>query len=120
MVDAKIDKPQTNGPPSRAPMADDIVVAEPSPKELQNALYARCASQPADKIFDQHDLLALGVIPKDDLGRLLVCTKQLSKDGLLKVMTRDGVACWRVVKREDAARSVSIILVSAQKIHFRP
>ncbi|KAL8822997.1 MAG: hypothetical protein Q9191_006278 [Dirinaria sp. TL-2023a] len=85
-------------------MADDIAVAEASPKELQNALYASCASQPADKIFDQHDLLALGVIPRDDLGLLLSCTRQLTKEGLLKVMTKDGVACWRVVKKEDAAK----------------
>ena len=121
MLDLDIGMPQTNGTPSRAPVAEDIAVPEPSPKEIQNALYARCASQPADKIFDQHYLLALGVIPNDDLGRLLLCTKQLSKDGLFKVMTRGGVACWRVVKREEAARSVPVVSIhSAQRVHYRP
>ena len=104
MVDSDSEMAQTNGASSRTRVAGDAVVAEASLKELQNALYASCASQPAEKIFDQHDLLALGVIPKDDLGLLLSCTRQLTKEGLLKVMTKNGAACWRVVKKEDAAK----------------
>lgn len=75
-----------------------------SPKELYNALYASCASQPADKVFNQEDLLSLNIIPNNDLQELLVCLQRLAKDGLLKVMTKDGKPCWKVVKKEDAAK----------------
>lgn len=90
---------------------DDIAKAEDvepstvsSQKELKNALYARCANQPAERVFSQNDLLSLNVIPNNDLQQLLLCTRQLTKDGLFKLWSRDGRACWRVVKRDDAAK----------------
>jgi len=91
-------------------MANVVIteVGEPSslssPKELKNALYARCASLPADKAFNQQDLLAFNIIPNDDLNQLLSCATQLAKEGLFKLMTRDGKPCWKVVKKEDAAK----------------
>lgn len=75
-----------------------------SPKMLKNALYARCANLAADRIFNQNDLLSLEVIPNNDLDQLLSCTRQLTKEGLFKLMSRDGRACWKVVKRDDAAK----------------
>ena len=75
-----------------------------SQKELKNALYAKCANLPAERVFNQRDLFALGIIPDGDLNQLLACTKQLSKEGLFKLMTRDGTPCWKVVKKQDAAR----------------
>ena len=75
-----------------------------STKELKHALYARCASQPADRVFTQQDLLAFDVTPNGDLKQLQACTTQLSKEGLLKMMTRDGKLCWKLVKKEDAAK----------------
>lgn len=78
--------------------------AVPSTKELKHALYARCATQPADRVFAQQDLLAFDVIPDNDLKQLQACTTQLSKEGLLKMMTKDGKLCWRLVKKEDAAK----------------
>lgn len=78
--------------------------AVPSTKELKHALYARCATQPADRVFAQQDLLAFDVIPDGDLKQLQACTTQLSKEGLLKMMTKDGKLCWKLVKKEDAAK----------------
>ena len=75
-----------------------------SQKELKNALYAKCANLPAEQVFNQRDLFALGVIPDGDLSQLLECTRQLSKEGLFKLMTKDGTPCWKVVKKEVAAR----------------
>ena len=75
-----------------------------SPKELKNALYARCANLPADRVFNQQDLFSLEVIPNNDLQELLICTQQLTKEGLFKLMTRDGRTCWKVVKKDDAAK----------------
>jgi hypothetical protein len=84
------------------------VINPSSLKELCNALYASCASQATDFEFSQQDLLALNVIPNnkpdEKLRQLQDCLERLAQDGLLKVMTKDGLPCWRVVKREDAAR----------------
>ena len=86
----------------------DTVMKEPdgtsSPKELKNALYARCASQPDGTVFTQDELLSFGIVPENDVQRLLVYTKQLTKDGLFKLMTKDGKVCWRVVRKDDAAK----------------
>ncbi|CAO1605614.1 34-kDa subunit of RNA polymerase III (C) [Xanthoria calcicola] len=76
--------------------------------EIKNALYARCASLSAETVFSQHDLLDLGVIPDKDIKLLLQCTQELTREGLFKLLTRDGRACWRVVKKEDAEKYKSL------------
>ncbi|MCJ1348449.1 34-kDa subunit of RNA polymerase III (C) [Peltigera leucophlebia] len=88
------------------PDAEMDVSVVSSPKMLKNALYARCANLPAESIFSQDDLLSLDVIPGNDLEQLLSCTRQLTKEGLFKLMSKDGRACWKVVKRDDAAKCV--------------
>ena len=79
-----------------------------SPKELCNALYASCASQPPDKIFNQQDLLSLKIIPgdkvADQIGELVTCLNRLTSDGLFKMYTKDGKPCWKVIKKEDAKK----------------
>ena len=122
MADPEPDITQTAaaGAPG-GPNADDVAVVESNPKELRNALYARCANQPADRVFDQNDLLAFGIIPNDDLGQLLSCTRRLTQEGLFKLHTKDGGACWRVVKKEDAAKyAFYLITKSAQFTHHVP
>ena len=87
---------------------DDVTMTEPSavssPKELRNALYARCASFEEGHIFTQDELFTFEIIPDNSVEQLLAFTKQLAKDGLFKLMTKDGKACWRVVKRADAIK----------------
>ncbi|KAI4124843.1 MAG: hypothetical protein LQ338_004597 [Usnochroma carphineum] len=83
---------------------DPTPPATPSPQEIKTALYARCACFPADTIFSQDDLLDLGIIPKNDLNNLLQCTKKLTQEGLFKLLSREGRAVWRVVKKEDAQK----------------
>ncbi|MCJ1251321.1 34-kDa subunit of RNA polymerase III (C) [Trapelia coarctata] len=75
-----------------------------SPQELYNALYASCARQPEDKVFNQHDLLALGVIPNNNLNELMNCVNKLSQNKLFKTLLKDGIPCWKVVKKEEAAK----------------
>lgn len=94
------------------PDAEMDVSVVTSPKMLKNALYARCANLPAESIFSQDDLLSLDVIPGNDLEQLLSCTRQLTKEGLFKLMSKDGRACWKVVKRDDAAKCVKESRVS--------
>lgn len=87
-----------------SPVDSDEGIAQASPKELKKALYARCATRGIDKIFDQSDLLGLGVIPNDDLVLLQACTNQLTREGLLKVLKKDSGVCWKVIRKEDAAK----------------
>lgn len=86
-------------------MKETDVNAVSSPKELQNALYVRCASHGEENhVFSQEELMSFGIIPNNSLEKLLVFTKQLAKDGLLRLMQKDGRACWRVIKKDDAAK----------------
>ena len=84
---------------------DGLAETPASPKELYNALYASCASQPEGKTFSQEELFALNVIPGNDLGQLMKCLSKLSEDKLFKLHTKDGKPVWKVVKRENAAKS---------------
>lgn len=90
------------------PKDDDVIMIEPSgvssPKELRNALYARCASFEEGHVFSQDELVAFEIIPNNSIEQLLAFTKQLAKDGLFKLMAKDGKACWKVVKRADAVK----------------
>lgn len=87
---------------------EDVTMIEPSgvssPKELRNALYARCASFEEGHVFDQDELLAFGIVPENSVEQLWAYTKQLAKDGLFKLMSKDGKVCWKVVKRADAVK----------------
>lgn len=91
---------------------EDVTMTEPndvsSPKELRNALYARCASFEVGHVFNQDELFAFKIIPDNSVEQLLAYTKQLAKDGLFKLMTKDGKACWKVVKRADAVKYRSL------------
>ena len=90
------------------PKDEDAAMGRPgeksSPKELRNALYARCASFEEGRVFSQDELFGFGIIPDNSVEQLLAYTKQLTKDGLFKLMTKDGKACWKVVKRADAVK----------------
>lgn len=87
---------------------DPTPAATPSPQEIKNALYARCAASPTEAIFSQDDLLELGIIPNNALDILLQCTKKLTQEGLFKLLSREGRAVWRVVKKEDAQKYKSL------------
>lgn len=83
----------------------DGAVVDSSIEELMNALYARCANQPADKLFTQDDLTNLGVIPNNDVKKLAACVHRLTNKGWIKPLRKDdGTVCWKVVKKEDAAK----------------
>ena len=87
---------------------EDVTITEKSgassPKELRNVLYARCATFPEGHVFDQIELLSFNILPENTVEQLVVHTNQLAKEGLFKVMARDNKACWKVVKRADAAK----------------
>lgn len=88
----------------------DVAMAEPSgvssPKELRNAIYARCAMEDEDHVFDQEELLSFKLLPENTVEALVVHTNRLAKEGLLKLMTKDNKVCWKIVKKSDAAKYV--------------
>ncbi len=109
-----VEEPQSKRLKDEDVFMKDVDAAEPSPKdgvsspkELKNALYARCASEDDGKVFFQSDLLSYNIIPENNVEKLLLYTQQLLKEGLFKLMTKDGKTCWRVVKRDDAAKYFS-------------
>ena len=73
-------------------------------KELCSAVYAACSAQAIDNLLTQDDFLSLNVIPEGDLELLTMCLNTLTKEGLLKLMTKEGKPCWKVIKKEDAQR----------------
>ena len=95
-------KKQSDDDDDDTPMQADAGTS--SPKELKLAMYAKCAAHDENHIFDQGELLTLGVIPGDDVQHLVTVMRQLAKDGLVKVMAKDGKACWKVVKKDDAKK----------------
>ncbi|MCJ1376352.1 34-kDa subunit of RNA polymerase III (C) [Loxospora ochrophaea] len=82
--------------------------SNPTTKELTNALYAQCASHDSSKIFTQSELLSFSIIPQNDPSTLHAVTTALTSSGLFKLMSKDGKACWRCVKKEDAAKYKSL------------
>ncbi len=98
----------------------DVAMTEPSgvssPKELRNAIYARCAMEDEDHVFNQEQLLSFKLLPENTVEALIVHTNRLTKEGLLKLMTKDSRVCWKVVKKSDAAKYV--ILQSTEAIRL--
>ena len=79
--------------------------SSPTPHELQNALYAKCAQAGLDRLWGQQDLLTLGVIAPDDVKTLLTTVQQLTNEGLFKSYHQtDGTMAWKVVGQNDAKK----------------
>ena len=95
------------------PNAPAVGSNEPKdPKELSKAMYA-CAvasGHPSDKLWTQDDFLSLDVIPNKDMEKLLETVQLMLQQGLLKMLTKGTATVWRLVKREDAAKSVYLCL----------
>jgi DNA-directed RNA polymerase III subunit RPC6 len=85
---------------------DAVAAAPPTLKELCNALYSSCSLHDSDKLFFQEDLLGLNIIPKgdDELQTLTKCIEKLLAQKLFKTHSKNSQVCWKVTKREDAAK----------------
>ncbi|KAI9773140.1 MAG: 34-kDa subunit of RNA polymerase III (C) [Geoglossum simile] len=70
---------------------------------LGKALYEKCLQAPTGQLFNQHDLLDMGIVPGGNPTILMQCVQALMDEGLAKVLIQsDGSAVWRMVKQEDA------------------
>ncbi|KAH9894662.1 RNA polymerase Rpc34 subunit [Xylariomycetidae sp. FL2044] len=74
---------------------------------LKTQLYAaceeECASHP-DKPFSQEDLMALDVIPDNQIKKLLAAINGLVAEKLFTPVTYMGNLAWKLRSREDAAK----------------
>jgi DNA-directed RNA polymerase III subunit RPC6 len=73
---------------------------------LKNTLYDAClpsTEQDPKLVFSQASLLELGVIPNNDLNKLLLVTQKLCDDRLFNTVTSHGLG-WRLRSREDAKK----------------
>ena len=77
-------------------------------EELKTALYNHCASQPSNTIFSQADLMATSLIPSRDPQILLTVTQSLTRSGHLRLMQRNGTACWRCVSSNFVTAQASL------------
>ncbi|KAI9823273.1 MAG: 34-kDa subunit of RNA polymerase III (C) [Phylliscum demangeonii] len=90
-----------------SPAAQDA--EEPSTVErLAEALYARCALEPAGQQYTTEGLLALDILATDEEHLLMQCTQQLVDKMLFKVSKQGDGYVFSVVKHEDAARFNSL------------
>lgn len=77
-------------------------------KELAETMYA-CAiasAQPPEKLWTQADFLSLGIIPNGEVLTLAETLRLMMEKGRLKLLTKEQTSVWRLVKKEDAERSV--------------
>lgn len=74
--------------------------------ELAQKLYDACLENfDTDHLFYQHDLLSLGVIPKDDVALLLQCTQSLVDQKLFRLhQDKNDRLTWKIISREDAEK----------------
>ena len=89
---------------SRAGTGEDA----PKVDILKDALYEEMTQHGShDRLYNQHDLIGLNVIPNDDLSLLLKVVQGLCDDRLLIAASdnRMGIS-WRYRSKEDAKKYV--------------
>jgi DNA-directed RNA polymerase III subunit RPC6 len=80
---------------------DDLV------QDLKTKLYAFCALEDRSTVFRQDDLLALNVIPDNDVRLLLQVAQGLCDEKKFKLVRDGSVAGWMYRSEADAEKSVA-------------
>jgi DNA-directed RNA polymerase III subunit RPC6 len=80
---------------------DDLI------QELKTKLYDLCALEDRSTVFRQDDLLALNVIPNNDIRLLLQVSQRLCDEKLFKLVRDGSAAGWMYRSEAEAAKSVS-------------
>ena len=90
--------------PSPAPKEEPVETAVNEIISPADALYEKCAQRPAGQIFFQRDLSNMQVA--ETMAQLTVLLQELCDRHLLKLMTFEGDACWKLRTKEDADKYV--------------
>src|ERR1700728_1103681 len=80
---------------------DDLV------QDLKTKLYNLCALEDRSTVFRQDDLLALNVIPDNDVRLLLQVAQGLCDEKKFKLVRDGSVAGWMYRSEADAEKSVA-------------
>ncbi|EMD64033.1 hypothetical protein GGP41_006491 [Bipolaris sorokiniana] len=88
--------------PSPVPKEEPVDANNSNNESLSpaDALYEKCAQRPAGQIFFQRDLSNMQVA--DTMAQLMELLQELGDRHLLKIMTFEGVTCWKLRTREEA------------------
>lgn len=89
----------SSGAPAAGLHGDDVV------EELKTKLYELCRTmEESSTVFRQDDLLALNVIPNNDVRLLLQITQRLCDEKLFKLVRDGSAAGWMYRTESDAAK----------------
>jgi len=70
------------------------------PKSKRDELYTRCLERFSTNVFNQTDLVGLGVAK--DLTELLTLCQELAGANMFQIMTMDGAVCYKARRKDDA------------------
>lgn len=80
------------------PRENDLVT------DLKEKLYECCKEEDPGVAFRQEDLLAMGIIPNNDLMLLVQVAQRLCDEKLFKLVREGTAAGWICRSRDDAAK----------------
>ena len=95
-------------PPEASPSAPKEESARPDVDRQSrlDQLYDKCAQAPQGTLFFQRELTSMHVV--DTLPELISLLQELVDRHLMKLMTFDNEACWKLRSREEAEKYVPI------------
>jgi len=71
-------------------------------KAKKDELYAKCLERFSAHVFNQSDLVALGIAK--DLPELMTMCQDLASTNMFQIMTMDGTVCYKVRQKDDAGK----------------
>lgn len=71
-------------------------------KSKKDILYEKCAEAPPDTIFEQRELANMQVA--ENTAALIELLHELVASHLMKTLTWENQACWKLRTREEAAK----------------
>ncbi|KAF2119556.1 DNA-directed RNA polymeras-like protein III subunit Rpc34 [Lophiotrema nucula] len=93
----------SNERPSPAPNVP-VPAAQPAPRphdaKRAELLYEKCAEAPAGTLFFQRDLSNMDVA--ENMGELVNLIQELSDRHMMKLLTFENEACWKIRTRQEA------------------
>lgn len=70
----------------------------------KDELYTRCLERFSSDVFNQTDLVGLGVTK--DLQELMLLCQGLASANMFQILTLDGTVCYKIRQKDDANKSV--------------
>lgn len=72
----------------------------------KDQLYQRCLETFSTNVFNQTDLVGLGVA--ENLPELMTMCQDLASTNMFQILTMDGAVCYKVRQKDDAGKWVAL------------